>query len=652
MKKLKKRIFWTIVLTNLIVISLIIIWRLALGIMTFTELPLYLTEVMKRVIPGIIIFRILYGLVIENILCWFARKKSAKIIADGDEVPKVSQVSGKLRAGKDASQVGSASILKEELIKRYKQELKKIIDKAYIYDFKKLNKYLDSHFDDFFVASKKAFKTVFINALKRNSSFIDEFRLNKVDPKTHLNEWMFRKGKRVPTDSFNDGVTPGGIHMLDLLSRYVKVYIRINFIPEYVMSNQPILENVSVEKSGRIKNLFCKLFSTDYIALKKDTPMPFILGLIIIESETGIVYANTDKGLEEFIKNESGIKEFLTTEGHQLEEEGYMRGITQDKNRPNATLRELYQGYIHIFRMDFAGTRDFFRFNYKLRRFRRKVQQLILKILFKADRPGTTRFKRFLHRKYQKTRKRISKLHEKDLRVWAKGYLVFYQGVYQQINDVGKQVRFPITWGIRENKQKNTAYAQYGFKQFNRITESFGRYNTHMMNSVREAITQIYDMHFTEVKNYTSMDMTIEQMIEQKYPTIKEMNRAKIDYVEAYNKELLKASKQRLHEQTEPKFVDLSNLTKTELYHLACDYGVNQSELRDGAIKNFIKLLDPFMNTSTVASMKVNDLVQLCKYIGIDETKIQNVLSSYQESYIKAIQLEIMYHHDRKRVKT
>jgi hypothetical protein len=575
MRRLTRRLFWSTVTTIILVLLLFVVWKYALGSWTFKELLTFLGESLKVLIPSFLIILFIYKTWLERLLLYLGRIKSAKVIAD--DIAKSAQVDGKKRSGKDSSQSGAAIILKEELKKRYKKELKTLREKLYLYDFKRLNKYLDNNFTDFFVASKKKFGAVFQKLLKEHNCFIDQHWLSKgINPTTHYNTFKFRTGKRTPDVPFKDGITPGGKHMLSMLRRYVLVYIRLNFIPNYIMSNQPIIENVTVTKSGIIKTLFSKIFKVDYISLKEPTPIPFTIGMIVLETETAMFYSNTDKKLEEFIKNKSGIREFMTILGHLLEEESYFRGITQDKNRPNKSLRELYEGFMHMFKFEFASTRNFFRLNYKIRRLIIRIRRISVFIKSKI---AITKFrKKFLCRKTYYLNKRLSILHQKDLKVWAKGYIIYYIGIYEKIEDSGKKVKYPLLWGTRESKTSNSTYTMSGFKQINKITDCFGRYNTHMMNTVREAKEQIYDMHFTEVPCWTGLDMSIEQMENMNYPTLHDMNMVQNEFNAEMKKKQNKLRRKNLQRQQTPKVPNLKHLEIEELLNLCNDYSIEPQQ--------------------------------------------------------------------------
>ena len=557
------------------ILILIIIWKYALGYWNMDQVVDFMILVAKYSLPGATALYILYKTIIEKIVYFFGRKKSAKIIAY--DIPKNCQVDGPKRSGKDASTTGESIILREQLIKDYKKEIKLLKEKLYLYDFDKLHKKIALDIKKLTVGSEYKFNKAYETLLVENNCFIHEHWINQgTDPKKHLNSWKFRSNKRIPDIAFEDGITPGGKHTLHLLKRYVTVYIRITYIPNYIISNQPIIEEAKVsKKTGAIKTLFSKIFSLDYISLKMKTPMPFPIGVIITETETAMYYSNTDKALEVYIKNESGVREFHTVEGHLLQEEAYIRGITQDKDRPNKTIRELYEGYMHVFSLDFYCTSDIFRLNYALRRVIQKL--LIVRLKVKNHFTIIKKLKPYRVRKIRKHEKRISILHQKDLKKWAKGYIVFKKGVYSKIEDSGKKVKYPLFYGLKDSSSTNSAYSMHGFKQVNKITDCFGRYDTHMMKTVRDTKEQIYSMHFNDVPNWSSMKISVDDMDRMNYPSLGAMNQVYSDHkTEERNIARILRTK-NLKKSQRTSLPDFENLTEQELLTLCLDLGIDES---------------------------------------------------------------------------
>lgn len=673
MIRFANKIFWKLLSSIILVLLIIAIWKYSQDKWSMDQVLEFLITSTYYGVPIIIFLIMIYRMYIEKAIYWWGRRKSAEVNAD--DIPMSVQVDGPKRSGKDSSQTGAAIILKELIFRRHKKELKDLRYMLYIYDFKLINPYLEKFGKLLFVASDLRINAVFEGMLKENNCFILDYWIQKgITPKTHLHSWKFRKNKMIPDVPFEDGLTPGGKHMLDMLKRYFLIYMRLHYTPNFIMSNQPIIEDYKISKKGHIKVLFSKIFSLDYLSLKKYTPMPFPISGIVIQTETAIYLPNTDSTIQAEINNTSGIRETYTTWGHLGREEVYVRDITQDKNRPNKSLRELYEGYIHVFKLKFVCTSNFFRFNYSIRRFlnkfkifRLKIKRFIipsgLKKVYQV-RESTTKNKilklgnkilkfiikivntvlRFgdqrLETKIYRIRKRISLLHQKDLKKWAKGYIVFNLGVYDKIDDSGKKVRYPLFYGMKESSSKDSAYRMSGFKQVNKITDTFGRYDTFMMYTVREAKERIINMHFNDVSTWTKMAMSIEKMQSMKYSVLDKMLTVPLEYKEKILKEIEKKLTILRQKSKEIKIPVLESLNSNELEYLASDFKLDYKTL-DYTFKfnkeSLIKKISIYYNNNDLPdfdNLLLQELIYIADDLGIEHIDEDTIIEKWQDYLI------------------
>jgi len=597
--KIFQNLFGKIVTIAAAVVILYVIYQWTINDWTFKKILEYFYEFLPWFLTGLLVTYILYKSLIEIIVLEIQRKESAKVIAE--DLNQINQVSGAVRAGKDSSTVGAALIVKAHIQKKERKELKKLRYDLHIYDFNKLHDWLNKHGKQFFVASDYRMKKVFEEMIRNNDAFIHDYWLKKgIKPRDHIRSWKFKHDKFVPDVAYYDGLTPGGKHYLDLLFKYTIMYMYYYFVPNFIMSNQPILESWTiVKKTGKITRLFSKKLSQDYFKLKEDTPMPFPKRGFIIETETAIFYSNVDDKNEKYIKETSGIREFYTTAGHLLQEQVFIYGITQSATRVMKALRELYPGYQHVFKMKLRATHDFTRWIVRVRVFFKKVKILRLtmyralnkmsfaRIRFKLSSWIHTKRKkdklilpenRYTHRIF-KARHKISKLQQKELQLWAKGYIMFYKGVYENISDVGKKVSFPLFGVIQESKRDTTTYQTMGFKQVNRIKDCFGRYDTHFMKTVREAKEILYDMHYMDVPNWDGFQVKFDDIKEMNYSTFLSLVTVVIKHLEEKEKEhkkQLNIWRQNIKKIPLPNFTQLDI---SELKALSIDYGVNLDKL-------------------------------------------------------------------------
>lgn len=511
------------------------------------------------------------------------RRKSAKVISE--DLAKINQVSGSVRSGKDSSTVAASSIVKEHTLRKERKELSKLEHDLYIYDFEEIKSWLDRYGKRFFVASEYRIEIQYKKMLRNNQCFIADYWKKKVNYINHYRGYVYKSGKQVPDVAFRDGLTPGGVHFLKMLKRYVLLYMYHNYVPNFVMSNQPILEQFQVQKkSGRITSLFSKILSQDYFKLKEETPIPFPMRGFVIETETAILYSNTDKKGGEDFKDKTGMREFYTTAGHILRETVYVYGITQSHTRTLLALRELYPGYQHVFKMSFKATADFTRSIIRFRIFMKKFKILRTRfyrwywfLISKRAKFIQKIFKNrqtaYFTKRIYKLKKKISRLSQKETYKWSRGYIVFYKGIYEHIKDVGRKVSFPLLGVIHESKKDSTSYQTYGFKQTVKITDCFGRYDTHFMYTVREAKEILYDMHYTDVTNWENFKVKFEHMQTMNYETFNQLMNVVINHLKG--EEIQRKRKLKELRKNAP-LPPLNKLTPNELGYLIIDFGLQE----------------------------------------------------------------------------
>lgn len=639
------RFFWRIITFSILLLIIYIIWQYTLEVWTFDQVLIFITDVAVYGLPVLLLIIIIYKTFIERIILWFNRKKSAQIIVD--KLAKINQVSGAVRSGKDSSTIGAALIARDYILNRERKELLKLEHDLYIYDFELLKDWLNKNGKKFFVASEYRINLVFTQMIKENECFIAEYWKKKFIPKKHFQSWKYRKNKYTPDVAFQDGLTPGGQHFLDILKRYTVLYMYHNFIPNFIMSNQPILESFEViKKSGKIKRLFSKKLSQDYFKLKLNTPIPFPKRGFIIETETAIFYSNTDSTEGKYFKDESGIREFYTTAGHLLREEVFLYGITQSATRTLKALRELYPGYQHVFKMKFRSISSFSRSLLKFRSQLKKLRilQLRLERWFYRHSKKLAIIDRRITRKIYRLKYKISRLSQKDAIKWSKGYIIFYKGIYEDIKDVGKRVTFPKFGVILENKTEITTYNTFGFKQTNKISDCFGRYDTHFMYTIREAKEILQNMHFNDVDNWKQFKVIFDDIKGMNYATFNALMTIVITAVkkeETKLKKREKIEKQNRSSMTPPIFSELENI---ELSRLATDFGIDFKSLsytfRFSKQRLIKKLLVHKLKRSKLEKLNFNNLRSLATVCKIDFMNKETIIEKWQEHITKKLIIE------------
>jgi len=549
--------------------------------------------VIYYILPFISATYIVFKLIIEKLILSHNRKKSAEALAN--RLPKINQKSGAVRAGKDSSTVSAALLVKEYILNQEIKEMKEIRNQLYIYDFEKINYWLDRNGERFLVSGEDKITKIYIAMLRENQCFLQPVIKKKIDYRMHLYQWRKHKGSKVLDYAFKDGLTPGGIPFLSLLKSYVIMYVQHIFVPNFIMSNQPIMESFKIDKT-KINKLMSKKFSQDYIKLKENTPIPLPLRGFIIETETAIFYSNTNRGNESEDKSSNGIREFMTTAGHTLQERVYYYGITQSPTRTSKSIRELYQGYQHVFKSKARATSNYIRAFLSILIF----LLAIIKTPFHFTRK---KIKRELHHDLLNfittyISKVISRIKSTQKKLYNKGYMEFYIGVYENLSDVGKKVPFPKVGVILESKTDNNTYSAYGFKQTVKISDTWGRYDTHYMKFIREEKERIHDMHFDQVPNWNNNFYIDHKDAEfSGYKVFKDILKFVHERLDEIRKEERKkevANIQRWRMQVEtPNFAEMS---PKELLNLSKDYGIETDEM---TLENYDQWADSIINRLT-----------------------------------------------------
>ncbi len=267
--------------------------------------------------------------------------------------------------------------------------------------------------------------------------------------------------------TYNDGLTPGGVPFLDMLLEYFIYYIRYVHIPNYILSNQPIIEHLELDKNNKInKLLMSKKFKQKIIRVKEDHSFPVTHSMIVIETETAILNGNVDKAQEVYVNSVSGIREFFTLIRHLLGEESYYYTITQDPFRPVKAVRELQLCYMHVFGSSTRCTSPSIRkiiniyikilkisnaLQINLQQLENPIEVKDLKSIKKALVKSRNWFgQQLIKIKIYKLSKKIVFKNKRTIsngralhdRLFNKGYLEFQICVYRSLKYVGRRVLF------------------------------------------------------------------------------------------------------------------------------------------------------------------------------------------------------------------
>jgi len=553
-----------------------------------TVLEVYLKERLKYGAIILTLAFVSYKSFFEKLLLKYYRKESARAL--DEDINHVNQKSGDIGAGKDTSTVAAAMILKERTLKKERKKIKDMQNFLYMFDFQKLHLYLDKHHKDFLVAGKERFRKAFIKSLRKNDHFLLDYWIKKkhIDLRKFYFQWKMKNGEVVPDIAFDDGLTPGGKNYIDLLEDYVLLYIYHYFVPNFIMSNQPILEATEIVSKKQIKKFFSKKLSHNHFRIKEDHPMPFPIRGYVIETETQQFYNNADKALEAEIKDESGVTNLYAAKRHLLGEDLFITGITQNPQRPIRALRELYPSYQHVFKFKFRATGDFTRLlleilvwikRFKITRIRfyRWLKKTYTPFkVEKLDQPTGNGGKAiYTNKRINKVRKKIAKHRSKQARILANGYIEFYIGVYQNIYDISKKVRFPKLGVLIESDSDKLTYNAFGFKQTVKVKDCFGLFDTHYMKFMREEKDKRHNAHFNDLPNWKDFGLVLEDAKFMNYKSMLGVLKEALDELDKIAKQRTKQEKKFKQRKANRELPEYHVLALEDLLNLAVDYGID-----------------------------------------------------------------------------
>ena len=278
---------------------------------------------------------------------WFIHENKRRLTIRyiKEKMPRSQKFEGPTGVGKDSTVNGIRKIFREDIIEYIedKMEVYEII--CYPYDFEKIRKYLDENIELFLTNAKSEFFKGFLLMLKLNNCFIKKNYEKNFSVDEHIKEYFsIQKNPNDPKHEkikykFNDGIKIQ--HYLSLVLKYCMYYIRINYLDNFVITNQPTMET---------KLLPANLFSTRFTNIQKsesEWPWPIDGNVIIIETESDAFYPNV--GLP---KSENPMKTgYRNTKAFWrqfFKEKSVWINIGQRASRTQKSIRELDHVFITV----------------------------------------------------------------------------------------------------------------------------------------------------------------------------------------------------------------------------------------------------------------------------------------------------------------
>ena len=416
-----------------------------------------------------------------------------------EKLPRSVKWDGFRGVGKDSTVSGISKVLRVDIIQRNQEDMEFIKIICYPYDFDKLEAHLDDKHVSMMTNSKNRFFSLFIKMMTESNCFIKEAYSEDFVADDHLKElYAMRKN---PDEEiidkimfkYDDGIAKQ--HFLSLLIKFSLLYIRTNYLPNYIVANQPYMED---------KGLTAKMFSTDFTNIQSEQvkwAWPIVGGVIILETEADAFYPNVGtKGSA----MKSGTRNFKAFFRHLMGEDSVWFQIGQRAARTEKSLRELDQAFITIIeqsKIPGGEKRIFF------------VQRWLSWIEF---------WMRHSFRKKNKEKqiRRKSKAYQKIKQLKNDGYIYVDMKIARS-EESGMAEEMTLKQVLSYDKP---IYENYCIKLCFRMTDVYGGYNTHYLEAIAEILANKTTMQFQDVPNWDPDLILKKHQIEfMNYPVLNEM---------------------------------------------------------------------------------------------------------------------------------
>ena len=282
------------------------------------------------------------------------------------KMPKLQKIFGYTGAGKDTYMAGCSSILVKDFRQRTLNDMANIRDICYIFDFDELDQDLLNNSEYFLSFSHEKIKKSYLGdksnpgmAMHKNL-YIKKYYLKQGINSTFLiNDYESFEADIINSDSpYTYGTGVCRKHFLEIVMlEYIEWFVRINIEKNYLMTNQPFVENLET-------GLMAKQFSFNFlktrviekkirdkesgkmITLRENIFFPWKDRLILTETECGSWYSNKDESVYNEIIS-TGARDFKAQQRHFIID-FYWFQVDQTADRTAKLFRELDHAYACI----------------------------------------------------------------------------------------------------------------------------------------------------------------------------------------------------------------------------------------------------------------------------------------------------------------
>ena len=474
------------------------------------------------------------------------------------KLPHIIKIYGKTGVGKDSLSIGLASVLRENMRNNIIVELAKLKRILYIFNFSIIDSFIMNNYQLFTSFSYTINSNRLLNILNKYYGFIKEkYRLEI--PFQKLVEYYFFQQKYpnifITKYSFYDGIKYYSFY--DLLLTYILKYIRVYIEQNFIISNQPIIEDVK-------NNITAKIFSMNYLQIKEyelkkgnkkyinKCLFPWKDNMIVLETECGSWYFNRDKENSRILY-ETGVRDFKAYNRHFIDNL-YWFMVDQDAVRVDKLLRELDHSYVQVLNKEVidGGIKRQVFYGFLLKIIERKLNKLESKQLKNLDKikKYKKRLKIYTYlNKENKIKYYEHKIKKHNLYIKRHDYSSYYNKAkkYSELIARAKNDGFiQILINISDNptpvnlkqttiqqllKQDKVIYHEsYQISLTFKIKDIHGKYDTHYMKTVSEEVASKSELDFIDVPRWnSSLKLTKKDALAMGYPASFNMFNIKTD---------------------------------------------------------------------------------------------------------------------------
>ena len=430
--------------------------------------------------------------------CWQTKEVQREVL------DKNMKAAGKRRGYKDTIQSGMVSNFVTYTKEQIKEELEALEIHLFYFDLKKVDEFIEKDIDIFNVASKRKKKENFMNAIVANTLFLKKKYEDKFSE--ILNCFKKNNNKLRITDSkyiISNGVNYK--HIVEMLYDYMYMRWRL-IIDIWVITNQPCIQNFN-EKTKEYK--MAKIYSPDLkstknrrVRIKEGNKLVDYVAvdnmiaedwLIFWESESDIWWNNIDSDVRKNLE-ERGIRWYEVAQGHIMGEHvsnlrnGQVAGRTVKLQRD---LEESFYSVVRAVKIWGGSKRIFFI----------KVFMFLTKPILKFF----PKFKSYL----------LNRIERLKFSGWLKLETVFSRTENINYNAPG------ITLKKLLDKNDSLYMIQYQTTLVFKISDCWGRYNTHYLEYVADKITANSEGSLLDLPEW-DLDLKLrnEHIVQLNYDTV------------------------------------------------------------------------------------------------------------------------------------